>query len=103
MSPITRVLVTDPIQAEFGELLRAQGIEVVEKKLSKEELVENVGGFDCLAVRSATKVTKEVLEAAGGKLKLIGRAGVGVDNIDVGKATEKGVYVMNSASGSTIR
>jgi D-3-phosphoglycerate dehydrogenase / 2-oxoglutarate reductase len=92
---IKRVLITDPIDPQFVETLRKLGLEVNEKKLSKEELLKEIGDYDCLVVRSGTQVTADVI-AAGKKLKLIGRAGTGVDNIDVPAATKHGVLVMNT-------
>ncbi|HAH86604.1 MAG TPA: phosphoglycerate dehydrogenase, partial [Armatimonadetes bacterium] len=69
--------------------------------MDKSELISIIGNYDALAVRSETKVTADVLEAAT-KLKIIGRAGVGVDNIDVPLATQKGILVVNSPAGNTI-
>jgi D-3-phosphoglycerate dehydrogenase len=97
-----RVLVSDPVAEEGVAILRRGGLEVdVRTGLSKEELVAIIGDYDGLAVRSETKVTAEVLDAAK-NLKIIGRAGVGVDNIDVERATQKGVLVVNSPEGNTI-
>lgn len=97
-----KVLVSDPVAAEGVAILRRAGLEVdVRTGLSPAELLEIIGDYDALAVRSETKVTAEVLEAAK-NLKIIGRAGVGVDNIDVAKATERGVLVVNSPEGNTI-
>ena len=92
-----KVLVADELSAEGLDVLRkAPGLTVdVRTGLKPAELKALVGEFDVLAVRSATKVTADVLENPG-KLKLIGRAGVGVDNIDVEAATRKGVTVMNT-------
>ena len=85
-----------------AEIFRGRGVEVDEKPgLSKDELIAIIGGYDGLAVRSATKVTPDVLEAAT-NLKVIGRAGIGVDNIDVAAATNKGVVVMNTPFGNSI-
>ncbi len=69
--------------------------------LTPDELKQIIGRFDGLAVRSATKVTKAVLERAT-KLKVIGRAGIGVDNIDVAAATQRGIVVMNTPFGNSI-
>jgi D-3-phosphoglycerate dehydrogenase len=83
-------------------ILRRAGFEVdVRTGLTKDELIGIIGEYDALAVRSETKVTADVLEAAT-QLKIIGRAGVGVDNIDVERATQKGVLVVNSPEGNTI-
>ena len=96
-----KILVSDPVSEEGIQLLN--GIAQVDAKpnLSPEEIVEVIGGYDALLVRSGTKVTAEVIKA-GKKLKVIGRAGVGVDNIDVGKATEQGILVINAPDGNTI-
>ena len=99
---MAKVLVADPVAQEGVGILRRAGLEVdVRTGLTKEELIGIIGDYDGLAVRSETKVTAEVLEAAG-KLKIIGRAGVGVDNIDVERATQRGVLVVNSPEGNTI-
>src|SRR5579862_5139843 len=98
-----KVLVSDPV-AESGieKLRRAPNIEVdVKLGLAPEELKAIIGGYDALAVRSETKVTAEILAAAE-RLKIIGRAGVGVDNIDVAAATQKGIVVVNSPDGNTL-
>src|SRR5215468_5804528 len=98
-----KVLVADELSAEGLDVLRhAPGVTVdVRTGLKPAELKALVGQYDVLAVRSATKVTAEVLENPG-RLKLIGRAGVGVDNIDVQAATQKGVVVMNTPGGNSV-
>ncbi|MHB0912733.1 MAG: phosphoglycerate dehydrogenase [Armatimonadota bacterium] len=96
-----KVLVSDPIAKEGIEILQKQFDVDVKTGLDKDQLIEIIGEYDALAVRSETKVTAEVLEAAK-KLKIIGRAGVGVDNIDVPLATQKGILVVNSPAGNTI-
>jgi D-3-phosphoglycerate dehydrogenase len=99
---MAKVLVSDPVAAEGVAILRRAGLEVdVRTGLTKEELIQTIGDYDALAVRSETKVTADVLEAAS-RLKIIGRAGVGVDNIDVESATRRGVLVVNSPEGNTI-
>ncbi|HDM36926.1 MAG TPA: phosphoglycerate dehydrogenase, partial [Candidatus Syntrophoarchaeum butanivorans] len=70
-------------------------------KLKPEELIERIGVYDALVVRSGTKVTKPVIDAAT-NLKIIGRAGVGVDNIDLEEATKRGIVVVNAPAGNTI-
>ena len=96
-----RVLVTDPI-AEEGLAVLREGAEVdVQRKLPPERLLELIAGADALVVRSETRVTADVIEA-GRRLQVIGRAGVGVDNIDVPAATRLGVVVVNSAEGNTM-
>ena len=98
----SKVLVADPVAAEGVAILRRGGLDVdVRTGLTHAELIEIIGGYDALAVRSETRVTAEVLAAAG-RLKIIGRAGVGVDNIDVARATEQGILVVNSPEGNTI-
>jgi len=96
-----KVLVSDPI-AEAGIAHMREVADVdVRLGMSPDELIAAIGEYDALAVRSETKVTADVLAAAR-NLKIIGRAGVGVDNIDVKAATEKGVVVVNSPEGNTI-
>lgn len=97
-----KALILDNIEKTCGEILARDGFAVEEKpKLSKDELKAIVGDFDVLLVRSATKITADVIEQ-GKKLKLIGRAGAGVDNIDIEAATRQGVIVMNTPGGNTI-
>jgi D-3-phosphoglycerate dehydrogenase len=97
-----KVLISDPMDPKAAEIFRARGIEVDEKTgLSKDELKAIVGGYDGLAIRSATKVTADVLAAAG-NLKVIGRAGIGVDNVDIPAATARGIVVMNTPFGNSI-
>ncbi|MFJ9496903.1 phosphoglycerate dehydrogenase [Brevibacillus centrosporus] len=98
-----KVLITDPL-SEFGiqQLLDAPDVDVVRKTdLSPTDLLEVIGDYDALLVRSQTQVTAEVL-AAGKKLKAVGRAGVGVDNIDINAATQAGIPVINAPDGNTI-
>ena len=97
-----KVLISDKMSPLAAETFRQRGVEVDEKPgLSKEELIAIIGEYDGLAIRSATKVTADVLEAAPG-LKVIGRAGIGVDNVDVEAATAAGVCVMNTPFGNSI-
>jgi D-3-phosphoglycerate dehydrogenase len=85
-----------------AEIFRANGVEVDEKTgLSKEELKAIIGEYDGLAVRSSTKATADLLEAAT-NLKVIGRAGIGVDNVDIPAATARGIVVMNTPFGNSI-
>ncbi|PKM83518.1 MAG: phosphoglycerate dehydrogenase, partial [Firmicutes bacterium HGW-Firmicutes-13] len=96
-----KVLVSDPI-SELGVAKLKERVEVdVKTDLTPEELVKVIGDYDALIVRSQTQVTAEVIKA-GEKLKVIGRAGVGVDNIDVAAATQNGVMVVNAPAGNTI-
>lgn len=96
-----KVLVSDPIAEEGVEILRRVADVDVKLGLSKDQLAEIIGDYDALAVRSETKVTADVIAQAS-KLKIIGRAGVGVDNIDVEAATRRGILVVNSPEGNTV-
>lgn len=96
-----KVLVSDPIAPEGIEILKKVADVDVKTGLSKEELAAIIGDYDALAVRSETKVTGDILAQAK-KLKIIGRAGVGVDNIDVETATKRGILVVNSPEGNTL-
>ncbi|MSQ15576.1 MAG: phosphoglycerate dehydrogenase [Dehalococcoidia bacterium] len=96
-----KVLVTDPIAAEGIELLKKSVQLDVRLGISREDLLSCIGEYDALIVRSETKVTEEVIQA-GRSLKVVGRAGVGVDNIDVDAATRHGVMVVNAPTGNTI-
>jgi len=97
---MSRVLVADDLSPEAVSILRAAGLEVdVKVGLKPDELLALIGDYDGLAVRSATKVTAKVLDAAK-RLRVVGRAGVGVDNVDLPAATRKGVVVMNTPGGS---
>ncbi len=94
-----RIIITDEVAKEAMELLKEKH-EVVFKELRGEELANEIGEYDALMVRSGTKVTADIIERAD-RLKVIGRAGIGVDNIDVEAASKKGIYVVNSPGGST--
>ncbi len=96
-----KVLVADPVSEEGLELLRRQAQVDVKTELAPKELVSLIGDYEALVVRSQTKVTAEVIKA-GKKLQVIGRAGVGVDNIDVEEATKRGIIVVNAPTGNTI-
>jgi D-3-phosphoglycerate dehydrogenase / 2-oxoglutarate reductase len=96
-----KVFISDAITEDALSELKEHLDVHVETGLSEEELCKKIKGFDALMVRSATQVTKAVLEAAD-QLKVIGRAGVGVDNIDVAEATTRGILVINSPQGNTI-
>ena len=98
---MSKVLVSDKLAQEGIDILRKVAEVDVKTGLSEDELCKIIGDYDALAIRSGTQVTAKVLEAAK-KLKIIGRAGVGVDNVDVPVATEKGVIVVNSPGGNTI-
>ncbi len=96
-----KVLVTDGIAKEAVRMLEDAGHEVKEADPSPEELLEIIGDFNAILVRSKTKVKADVLEKAV-NLKVIGRAGIGVDNIDIKAAKEKGIKVVNAPTGSTL-
>jgi len=96
-----KVLVADPIAPEGIEILKTVAEVDVKTGLTKDELAAIIGDYDALAVRSETKVTAEIIAKAN-KLKIIGRAGVGVDNIDVEAATNRGILVVNSPEGNTL-
>ena len=96
-----RVLVSDPLAEEGLEILK-KAVEVdIKTDLKEDELCRIIGEYDALLVRSSTEVTKKVIEA-GKRLKFIGRAGVGVDNIDMDAATRKGIIVANAPEGNTL-
>ncbi|MPY75025.1 MAG: phosphoglycerate dehydrogenase [Alphaproteobacteria bacterium] len=95
------VLISDKLSADAVKVFKDRGIEVDFKPgMSAADLLAGIGAYDGLAVRSASKVTAEVLARAA-KLKVVGRAGIGVDNIDTEAATQKGVVVMNTPFGNT--
>jgi D-3-phosphoglycerate dehydrogenase len=100
---VLKVLVADPIsQRGLDEIATGGELEVVVKTgLRESDLIELISEFSALVVRSQTKVTAAVLAAAK-KLKIVGRAGVGVDNVDIDAATKRGVIVMNTPGGNTI-
>src|ERR1041385_399704 len=98
-----KVLIADSIsQRGVDELTRENALQVtIKTALNERELVELIPEFSALVVRSQTKVTAEILNA-GNKLRVVGRAGVGVDNVDVETATRRGVVVLNAPGGNTI-
>ncbi len=97
-----KVLISDALSPAAVDIFKKRGIEVdVKTGLSKDELEKEIGNYDGLAIRSATKVTEKVLAAAK-RLKVVGRAGIGVDNVDVKAATSRGVIVMNTPFGNSI-
>ncbi|CAH2035468.1 unnamed protein product, partial [Iphiclides podalirius] len=99
---IKSVLVVDGVGANCTEILNSHGIQVTNKaKISKEDLLKEVANYDALVVRSASQVTKEVLQA-GSKLKVVGRAGAGVDNIDVKAAGDRGIGVINAPGANAL-
>ena len=90
------VLVCDPIHEDGVKMMREAGFQVdLKTAITGDELVEIIGGYDAIVVRSRTKVTREVLAEAG-RLRVVARAGVGLDNIDVDEAKRRGIEVVNS-------
>jgi D-3-phosphoglycerate dehydrogenase / 2-oxoglutarate reductase len=99
---MVRILASDGIDKSAAAKLRELGFELIEQFYEPDQLGEELKYFDALVVRSATKVRKPIIDAAaGGRLKLIIRAGVGVDNIDVAYATENGMKVTNTPNSSS--
>ncbi len=96
-----KILVSDPVAKAGVDILAKEFPVDSRQKLTPEELIAMIPEYDALVVRSETKVTKEVIAAAT-NLKVIGRAGVGVDNIDVEAATQRGIIVLNAPEGNTI-
>jgi D-3-phosphoglycerate dehydrogenase len=96
-----KILVTDGISQEGAAILTDSGHEVDQTKLSPEDLLAKIGEYDTIIVRSATKVTKEVIDA-GKNLKVIARGGVGLDNIDVKYAEGKGITILNTPAASAV-
>ena len=99
-----RVLISDKLSAAAVQIFKDRGVEVdymPDLGKDKEALLAAIPNYDGLAIRSATKVTPKILEAAA-KLKVIGRAGIGVDNVDIPAATAKGIVVMNTPFGNAI-
>ena len=98
---MTKVLITDPIDQTGIDIL-SQVAQVDQKiGISDSELASIIKDYDALMIRSGTQVTEEIINSSS-KLRIIGRAGVGVDNVDVKAATQKGVLVVNSPGGNTI-
>ena len=97
-----KVLISDKMSPRAAEIFRERGVEVdVKPGLSPDALREIIGEYDGLAIRSATTVTAEIIAAAD-NLKVIGRAGIGVDNVDIPAATARGIVVMNTPFGNAI-
>ena len=97
-----KVLISDKMDPQAAKIFRERGVEVDEiTGKTKDELIAIIGDYDGLAIRSATKVTKDVLAAAK-NLKVVGRAGIGVDNVDIPSASAAGVVVMNTPFGNSI-
>ena len=97
-----KVLISDKLSEQSIQVFKDRGIDVdVKTGMSAEELIACIGEYDGLAIRSSTKVTPDVLAAAK-NLKVVGRAGIGVDNVDTPAATQSGVVVMNTPFGNAI-
>ena len=99
---MVKVLISDKLSPRSAEIFKENGIEVdVKTGMTEAELIACIGDYDGLAIRSATKVTPKVIAAAK-KLKVVGRAGIGVDNVDIKAATAQGIVVMNTPFGNSI-
>jgi D-3-phosphoglycerate dehydrogenase len=97
-----KVLVSDNLSQKGMEILKKAGLDVeVKTGMKPDELAENIGNYHGLVIRSATKVTSKIIDAAS-NLRVIGRAGSGLDNVDITAATKKGIVVMNTPGGNTI-
>src|SRR5687767_5915734 len=97
-----KVLISDKLSSAAVQIFKDHGIDVdLKPGLDKEQLAEIIDNYDGLAIRSATKVTAKLLDRAK-QLKVIGRAGIGVDNVDIPAATAKGIIVMNTPYGNSI-
>ena len=96
-----KVLITDAINPQAADILKDTCEVLFEPKLSHEQLLDLIGEVDALMIRSASTVSQDVIDKAK-RLKIVGRAGVGTDNIDVAAATQKGIIVVNSPEGNTI-
>ena len=97
-----KVLISDELSPAAIDIFKSRGVDVdVKTGLKKDQLLEIIDQYDGLAIRSATKVDKDVIAAAK-NLKVVGRAGIGVDNVDIPAATAKGIVVMNTPFGNSI-
>lgn len=95
-----KVLISDNLAPVGAEILQQAGLEVdINTGLAPDELKKIIGQYDGLVIRSATKVTADLLEAAT-NLKVVGRAGIGLDNVDIPAASQKGIVVMNAPDGN---
>jgi len=95
-----KVLISDNLAPVGAKIIENAGLEVVVKTgMTPEELKKEIPAYDGLVIRSATKVTAEIIEAAD-KLKVIGRAGIGLDNVDINAASKRGIVVMNAPDGN---
>ena len=95
-----RVLISDNLAPVGVEILERAGLEVdIKTGMTPDEIKAVIGDYDGLVIRSATRVTADLLESAG-RLRVVGRAGIGLDNVDIPAASEKGVVVMNAPDGN---
>ena len=99
---MAKILITDGMAAEGIEILKQGGHQIDNKKLTADELLKVIGEYDGLVIRSATQVTPAVVKAGAPRLKVVGRAGVGVDNVDLPSATAAGLIVMNAPLGNIV-
>jgi len=100
---IKTILISDDVNQKCIDILENNDLKVTKNtKLTPNELKEEIRKYDCLVVRSATKVTADVLKSGADNLKLVARAGTGVDNIDVNAASDMGILVMNAMGSNTI-
>src|SRR5690242_20291385 len=98
---MAKILVADPLAEDGLERLRRAGEVTIVSRLAEAELIQRIPDYDALVVRSETRVTAPIIEA-GSRLRVVGRAGVGVDNIDVPAATRRGILVVNAPRGNII-
>lgn len=98
---MSKVLITDPLSEQGLNILKEAAEVIYEPGMSPDKIKEVIGDCDAMLVRSGTTVTEDILESTTSKMKIIGRAGVGVDNIHVETATKKGILVVNSPDGNT--
>ena len=97
---VMRVLISDSLAPVGVEILEKAGLEVdIKTGMTPDEIKAVIGDYDGLVIRSATQVTEDLLESAG-RLRVVGRAGIGLDNVDIPAASEKGVVVMNAPDGN---
>ncbi|MFW6122098.1 MAG: NAD(P)-dependent oxidoreductase, partial [Petrotogales bacterium] len=98
-----KILITDKMAEEAIQLLKDSGQDVTFNEMDGDTLLKEISGYDALMVRSRTKVTTEIVKTGADKnLKVIGRAGIGVDNIDIETAAKNGIKVVNAPTGATV-
>ena len=99
---MNKILVSDSLNENGLEILKEAGEVIYKPGIDPEELKQTIKNYNALLIRSGTKVTKDIINACSENMKIIGRAGVGVDNVDLDAATEKGIIVVNSPEGNTV-